>query len=156
MRLIFKQRFLSFFGSYDIYDETGNVVFTVEGKLSWGSMFKVYDRNHNEVGMIQSKVLSFLPRFDIYNGGSLTGTITKEFTFFVNKFKVNYKGWTVDGDFMGWDYNIYDSQGYSVASVSKQLMNFTDTYTIDVVNAEDALDALMLVIAIDAEKASRN
>lgn len=155
MKLIFKQRFLSFFGSYDIYDETGNVAFTVKGKLSWGSMFKVYDRNHNEVGTIQGRVLSFLPRFDIYRGETFMGTITKEFTFFVSKFNIDYKGWKVDGDFMGWDYCIYDSQGYSVATVSKELLNFTDTYTIEV-SPENALDVLMLVIAIDAEKASRN
>ena len=29
MRLIFKQRFFSWFDSYDIYDEAGNVVYTV-------------------------------------------------------------------------------------------------------------------------------
>ncbi len=32
----------------------------------------------------------------------------------------------------------------------------TDTYVIDVQNPEDALDALMFVLAIDAEKCSRN
>ena len=36
MRLYFKQRFFSWFDSYDIYDEAGNTVFTVEGQLSWG------------------------------------------------------------------------------------------------------------------------
>lgn len=36
MRLLFKQRFFSWFDSYDIYDEDGNTVFTVEGKLAWG------------------------------------------------------------------------------------------------------------------------
>ena len=33
MRLLFKQRFLSWFDSFDIYDEAGNTVFTVEGRL---------------------------------------------------------------------------------------------------------------------------
>ena len=36
MKLLFRQRFFSWFDSYDIYDEQGNVVYTVEGKLSWG------------------------------------------------------------------------------------------------------------------------
>lgn len=35
MRLLFKQRFLSWFDSYDIYDEEGRTAYTVEGKLSW-------------------------------------------------------------------------------------------------------------------------
>lgn len=36
MRLLFKQRFFSWFDSYDIYDEDGSTGFTVEGKLAWG------------------------------------------------------------------------------------------------------------------------
>ena len=40
----------------------------------------------------------------------------------------------------------------TVATVSKQLLNLTDTYAIDVVDPKDALLALMVVLAIDAEK----
>ena len=36
MRLLFRQRLFSWFDSYDIYDEAGNTVYTVEGKLAWG------------------------------------------------------------------------------------------------------------------------
>ena len=36
MKLLFKQRFFSWFDSYDIYNENGETVYTVEGKLSWG------------------------------------------------------------------------------------------------------------------------
>lgn len=38
----------------------------------------------------------------------------------------------------------------------KEIFNFTDTYVIDVKDPENALDALMFVLAIDAEKCSRN
>lgn len=34
-------------------------------------------------------------------------------------------------------------------------MNWTDTYVLDIANPEDALTVLMLVLAIDAEKCSR-
>ena len=36
MRLLFKQRFFSWFDSYDIYADNGATVCTVEGKLAWG------------------------------------------------------------------------------------------------------------------------
>ncbi len=35
MKLLFKQRLFSWFDSYDIYDEYGNVIYTVKGELSW-------------------------------------------------------------------------------------------------------------------------
>ena len=47
MKLLFKQRFLSWFDSYDIYDEYGEVYFTVKGQLSWGHTFKIYDKNNH-------------------------------------------------------------------------------------------------------------
>ena len=58
-------------------------------------------------------------------------------------------------DWFEWDYTILNSAGQSIASVSKELWNWTDTYVIDVHNPQDALYALMLVLAIDAEKCSR-
>lgn len=36
MKLLFKQRFFSWFDSYDIYNEDGQIIYQVEGKLSWG------------------------------------------------------------------------------------------------------------------------
>ena len=53
-------------------------------------------------------------------------------------------------------YTVYGAGGSVVATVSKEIFNWTDTYVIDVANPSDALCALMLVLAIDAEKCSRN
>ena len=52
--------------------------------------------------------------------------------------------------------SILDRSGYSIARVSKELFHMTDTYVIDVQDPGNALDALMFVLAIDAEKCSRN
>ena len=57
---------------------------------------------------------------------------------------------------MEWDYTILDRNSYSIARVSKELFHMTDTYVIDVQDPGNALNALMFVLAIDAEKCSRN
>ena len=57
---------------------------------------------------------------------------------------------------MEWEYTILDAQGRQVATVSKELFHWTDTYVIDVADEGNALYALMVVLAIDAEKCSRN
>ena len=62
----------------------------------------------------------------------------------------------MDGDWFEWDYKILSSTGSPVATVSKELLNWTDTYVINIQDSQDALCALMLVLAIDAEKGSRN
>lgn len=49
-----------------------------------------------------------------------------------------------------------DPQNNLVASISKELFHMTDTYVIDIADPQDALHALMFVLAIDAEKCSRD
>lgn len=156
MRLLFKQRFFSWFDSYDIYDEEGNTVYTVKGQLSWGHCLKIYDKYGSEIGVVQEKIFTLLPKFEMYMGGQYVGCINKEFSLFTPRFNIDCNGWQVEGDFFEWDYQILNGYGQCVADVSKQLFNWTDTYVIDVRNPQDALCALMLVLAIDAEKCSRN
>ena len=156
MKLIFKQRLFSWFDSYDIYDEAGNTVFTVKGELSWGHLLRIYDAIGNDVGYIKERVFTFLPKFEIYLGDNYMGCISKEFTFFKPKFNIDYNSWTVDGDWLEWDYSIFNSTAQTVATVSKEIWNWTDTYVIDVKDPNDAICVLMLVLAIDAEKCSRN
>ncbi len=156
MKLLFKQRLFSWFDSYDIYNEAGETVYVVKGQFSWGHCLKIFDAYGNEVGTVQEKVFAWLPKFEMYLGNRYLGCISKEFSFFVPKFDIDYNGWHVEGDFFEWDYHILDSCGLQIASVSKELFHWTDTYVINVENSQDALCALMLVLAIDAEKCSRN
>ncbi len=156
MKLLFKERFFSWFDSYDIYDEAGRVACTVKGELSWGHMFRIYDRDGNELGSVKQEIWTFLPKFYMYIGEECVGSICKELSLFTPKYDIDYKGWHVEGDWAEWDYSIYNSAGQCVATISKELFNWTDTYVIDVRDPADALCALMLVLAIDAEKCSRD
>ncbi len=155
MKLLFKQKFFSWFDSYDIYDEAGNIVFTVKGQLSWGHLLKIYDANGNAVGTVKEKILTWLPKFEMYLGDSYMGCIKKEFTLFKPKFNIDYNGWQVNGNWFEWDYSILDSSGFHIATVTKEIWNWTDTYMLDIKDSKDALCVLMLVLAIDAEKCSR-
>ena len=161
MKLYFKQRMFSWFDSYDIYymtggEETGAVAYTVEGKLAWGHCLHILDPQGRHIATVQQQVFTFLPKFDMYVGDEYVGTIRKEFTFLRPSFNLDYNGWRVEGSFMEWDYTILDGTGRQVAAVSKELFHWTDTYVIDVADQRDALYALMVVLAIDAEKCSRN
>ena len=68
MKLIFKQRLFSWLDSYDIYDEQGNVVFTVKGALSFGHCLHILDGTGRHVGTVKEKMLTFMPKFELYEG----------------------------------------------------------------------------------------
>ena len=156
MKLLFKQRLFSWFDSYDIYDEAGQTLYVVKGELSWGHCLRIFDDQGRDLGMVKEKVLTLLPKFELYQSGQYVGCISKEFTFFKPRYNIEGIGWQVEGDIMEWDYQIRNTSGQYVAAVSKQIFNWTDTYVIDVGDPQNALPALMLVLAIDAEKCSRN
>ena len=156
MKLLFKQRFFSWFDSYDIYDESGNIVYVVKGQLSWGHCLKIFDANGNEAGTVKERVFTFFPKFEIYLGQSYIGCISKELSFFKPKYSIDFNGWHIEGGYMEWDYTIVGPGGQRIAAISKELFHMTDTYVMDIVNPEDALYVLMFVLAIDAEKCSRN
>lgn len=156
MRLLFKQRFFSWFDSYDIYDEEGNTLFMVEGQLSWGHCLHILDAQGVHIGTVQERVLTFLPKFELYAYDEYWGCLKKEFTFLAPRFVLEGSDWAVEGSFMEWDYSIDSASRGRVAVISKELFHWTDTYVIDVPNPADALAALMVVLAIDAEKCSRN
>ena len=156
MRLLFRQRLFSWFDSYDIYDEAGNTVYTVEGKLAWGHCLHILNAAGDHIGTVREQVLTFLPKFELYVQDQYVGCIQKEFTFFTPKFDIDCNGWRVEGDFLEWDYRVTEACGAQVASIHKELLHWTDTYVIDVADPGSALCVLMLVLDIDAEKCSRN
>ncbi|MGN1346879.1 MAG: LURP-one-related/scramblase family protein [Eubacteriales bacterium] len=158
MKLLFKQRFFTWFDSYDIFDENGDTVYTVEGTFAWGKCLHILDKAGAHAATLKQRVLTFFPTFDLYLGDEeeFLGSIKKEFSFFKPSFAIDYLGWHVEGDWLEWDYEITEENGGLVATVSKDVFRLMDTYCMDIRDPADALYVLMLVLAIDAEKDSRS
>lgn len=156
MKMLFRQRLFSWLDSYDIYDEAGNPIFVVKGQLSWGHCLKIFDTRGNTVGCVKEKIFTWMPKFELYTGENhYAGCLSRELTLFRPSYNIDCNGWRIEGNFWEWDYDILDAYGHVIAIIDKELWNWTDTYTIDVANPNDALCALMVVLAIDAEKCSR-
>ena len=100
MRLLFKQRMFSWFDSYDIYNEEGETVYVVKGQMSWGHCLKIFDAQGCEVGTVKERILSFLPKFELYKGDTYVGCISKEFSFFRPRYNIDCNGWNIEGNFM--------------------------------------------------------
>ncbi|MGO5594069.1 LURP-one-related/scramblase family protein [Acidaminococcus sp. HCP3S3_G9_1] len=155
MKLLFRQRIFSWFDSYDIYDEYGNTVYVVKGQLAWGHCLKICDPQGHELGLVKEKIITLLPKFELYEGGRYIGRISKKLSLFSPKFSIDFNGWTVEGNFLEWDYTIRDAWGNRVATIGKELFHLSDTYVMDINDPADALHVLMFALAMDAEKCSR-
>ncbi len=157
MQLLIKQRIFSWGDSYDVYDESGQPRYFVKGKVfSLGHQIHIFDKKTGqEVGAIRQKLLTFLPKFEIIMNGYTAGTISREFTVLKPKYRVDFRGWDVNGDFMGWNY-VACRGDHEVLRVSKKLISWSDTYVIEYKNPADEIPALLLVLAIDAANCEKS
>lgn len=151
MKLLIKQRIFTLTDNYCVYEETGDIRYQVESAFfSLGHQIHVYDaRTRRELGCIRQKLLTLLPTFEIEIGGRIMGTIRKKFTFFSQNYKVDYRGWDVEGDFLGWDYRVMQGD-LEIMTISKEVLSWSDTYTLRYNNPANELPGLLLVLAIDA------
>lgn len=155
MRLKFKQKFFSWLDSYNIYDENENIVYKVKGEISVGHQLRIYDKDDNEVGLVKEKNLKMQPEFILYKGDKEIGTINQEFTVAKPKYTLPFNNWTVEGDIFEWNYKVVDDEE-NVIMRAQKVYGLTDTYEIDVKEKKNALYAVMIMLAIDAEKDTNN
>ena len=149
-KLLIKQKVFSIRDKFNVFDENENVKYKVESSLfSLKYKLTVYDQYDNEMGVITQRFFSFMPKFDVEIKGQNVGTIRKKFKMFSNNYDIDYNGWRVEGNFLGWNYNVVN--GFNVvARIDKEIFHWGDTYVINYSNEEDELNALLLVLAIDA------
>lgn len=157
MQLHIRQRIFSWTDSYDVYDETGNARYEVRSRFfSLTHQLLVYEKHTGrEVGSVTQRLFALLPTFDIEIGGQTVGTIRKRFTLLRQCYEVDYRGWDVDGDFLGWDYRVLLGDA-EIMSISKEVLSWSDTYTLRYTNPANEVPGLLLVLAIDAANCSHN
>ncbi len=159
MILLLKKKLISQRGQYDIFDQAGNIVYSATHKSGVGIQYSVKDANKNEVAVLKQKVFAFKPTFNICIGGEVVGTLAKKVSPLHPTYIADFKGWTMKGNFVQWNYNIFDDKGNTVAVIKWAPMQLTEAWTIDIAYDTDVLYAVLLVLAVsivDAEKEQAN
>ena len=151
MKLLIRQRVFSWSDTYDVYDETGSPKYYVKAEVwTLGHRIHVYEHGTGEeVGRIQERLLTMMPKFESSARGRSLGRVDKRFTLFRPRYEVDYLNWQVEGDFLGWDYQVTSPAG-TVMTISKEPFHWGDTYVLEYGDRTQELAGLLLVIAIDA------
>lgn len=156
MKLFIKQKVFSWKDRFTVKDESGSDRYFVEGEIfSFGKKLHVYDVHQTERIFLQQKVWSFLPRFFVFVDGLQVAEIVKEFTFMKPRYSVLGLNWEVNGNFWAHDYEILN-QGHVVVTIKKEWLTWGDTYVLDIADARDEINALAVVLAIDAVMSQQN
>ncbi len=151
-RYMIKERFWSFGDTFQIFDADGEPAYEVVGRVfSWGDKLSFQDLDGAELAFISQQMLSFLPRYEISVGGEPFAEVRKEFSWFKKRFALDVPGpndYEIEGSFWIHDYE-FRRRGRVVATVSKALWAWTDSYGIEIVDDEDDVSILCAAIVID-------
>lgn len=49
------------------------------------------------MGNVLEKVMTLLPKFEIYKNNEYIGCLSKELSFFTPHYHIDYNGWHIDG-----------------------------------------------------------
>ena len=151
MQFYIQQRIFSWGDKFSIYDVNGNERYYVEGEVfTFGKKLHLYDLSGRELAYIEQQLFAFLPHYVIYRGDAAVAEVVKEFTFFHPEYTVESLGWRVHGDFFDHDYDITDRGERVIASVQKEWFTLGDAYQITVGEGTDMINALAVVLVIDA------
>ena len=147
-----KEKFWSWGNKFIITDEQNNSQFVVDGRaFSWGDKLSFQDLEGNELAFINQRLMSLMPRYQILTNGTVLAEVIKEFSWFQQKFKLDVPGpndYEIDGSFWQHEFN-FTRSGRKVASVSKKLWAWTDSYGVNIVDGEDDVSILSACIVID-------
>lgn len=150
MKYYIKQKVFSFRDKFTIKNEQGLDCYFVQGELfSWGKKLHMYDVAGVERAYIKQRIMTFMPKYEVYLNGALAMEVVKKFTFFSQKYEILGAGWFVEGDFWAHEYQVSDGQ-FVLATISKKWVSWGDSYQIDVAPNVRPEAVLSIVLAIDA------
>lgn len=148
MKYYIKQKAFSLRGKTKIYNENEEIEFVCESEVALAKRAHIYDNNNQEVAYISQKTWSLKPIYYIERKGVMVAEVVKEMTLTRPKYTINGLNWSISGKFSEHEYLVLNGQDL-VATISKKWLTWGDTYEIDVVNPEDAVNVIALVIIIN-------
>jgi uncharacterized protein YxjI len=156
MRYMMRKKLFSLGADFTIKDADGHDVFFVDGKaFSLRDQLAFQDMSGNELCVIQRKLLSWGPTYEIYHKGELEAVVKESlFTLLGHRFNVDGPG-TDDleakGNFTNHQYT-FTRNGREVASVSESWFSVADTYGVEIAEGQD--DVLILAATVVIERCS--
>ncbi|MCI2068201.1 MAG: hypothetical protein LKJ88_01310 [Bacilli bacterium] len=158
MDFIIHQHILSTIKKYDIYDEQGKVCYTTEGKakgqfIVMGEQIHLFDLNGKEVAFVHERFPNLIGKYDLIINGELKGRIVGKISFMHPRYKVDFMGYRIEGDVLGFNFKLYQKDRY-VATMVPKMISVGTAYSLSVADKEDEIPALTLSIAIAGMGAS--
>jgi len=151
MKFYIKQKIFTLKDKFNIMDESQNIKYQVKGKfMSLKNKLELLDSDENLILRSERKILTFLPKYYIYNlKNEVIATIERVLSI-RPKFNLTImdKEYFIDGSIFGHSFTI-SNYGNVKATISKKIISWGDTYEIEIYDKENIELFLFVVIVLD-------
>ena len=155
MKLYIKQKIFSLTSNFSVKDENNEDKYFVKGEFfSLKGKLHILNRSGDEVGLIYSRLFTFLPRFILEINGQKVAEIVKEFSFLKPKYRLENTSLRVEGDIWDHSYRLFDKDKL-IMTINKEWFTFSDTYALTIFDPDYELISLGIVLAIDTANAQQ-
>ncbi len=144
MKYYFKESFRLLYADGTIYDENGLPVYTYENQTLILPQIDLYHYGE-KIGHVKKNFTFLLKNYDLVLHDLPVDSLQQRFTFFSQELVLEQRGWTVRGDWLAMDYEIYDEADRLICQVSQKLFRLTHQYCIDILD-ESREELIMLVV----------
>jgi uncharacterized protein YxjI len=155
---LIRERVFDIGDDFDITDESGDVVYHVDGKvLSLRGRLVIENAAGQEVASVHRQLIALRATYSISVGGEKAAEMKKKlFTPFVDKYTIDVPGpddLEMKGNLFDHEYSI-EQDGTEIATVSKKWFRLRDTYAVKIADGQDDLLLLASVLALDLAQAA--
>ncbi len=151
MNYYIKQKIFTIKDKFDVTDEHQNLVYQVKGKfMSITNKLELVNPSGKVILKSNKKVLTLLPIYYIYDEFNQEVATIKRVFSLKPKFELSilHKEMTVEGSFFAHSFGIYHNNT-EVASISKKIISWGDTYEISIHEEQNKEVFLFVVIILD-------
>lgn len=150
MKYYIKQKVFTLGERFAIKDETGADRFYVEGSFfQIPKSFKIFDAQGRQVASIERELFRLLPKYRITTADSEI-RLERAFTFFRMQFHIIGEPWSLGGNFIGMNYQILSGDRI-IMRLQKHWFTWGDSYELDILDEENAVEAIAIAICVDSE-----
>ncbi|MCE9571806.1 MAG: hypothetical protein K8W52_01490 [Deltaproteobacteria bacterium] len=152
MRYQLRQRFWSLTARFAIANDRAEEVATVDSEpFSLGTRLSLKDARGVERAVINRRLLSWQPTYELFRDGALAAVVHKQFTLFRCAFTIDVPGpddLVATGSMLDHEY-VFTRGDRAVAHVTKAWPALADCYGVELLPDEDAILILASAIVID-------
>lgn len=153
-KLFIKQKVFKITDHYPVLDENGEEVYSVDQDFTFiGRRINVKKSDGSKSFVLEKRILTFMPQYDVTFSDGKSLFIKKNFTFFKTDISLTSEHYELKliGNFWGLNFDV-ESRGEVVGHIEKQFLSWGDTYEITVIDEDFEEELIALLIVVDAIK----